>query len=181
MNKKSTVELNRQACSYVQEAGLDLGASFMVGVPEETEDDIRQTFDFIKNLNCNSMGCGNFRPLPGSPFYFEFLERQQIDKKSIDWSNLGNFSAEPEYIFCKLSKDRLMELFKEGAHLAYANQYIGVHEDVSIGEQALLSDMAKSQKVKIFSDDKGIFYDYAGHERRENWFYKILTTLGRGK
>jgi radical SAM superfamily enzyme YgiQ (UPF0313 family) len=151
LNKRTTVEMNRRACAYVNEAGLDLGASFMVGVPGETEEEIQETLTFIRQLDCNAKGCGSFRPLPGSPFYAELLDSGELRKESLNWANLGNFSAPPEHIFCAVGKTRFLELYKEAAKLVYGNQYIAVHEDIANDCPELVSEMRMRQSVRIAS------------------------------
>ncbi len=151
LNKKTTVELNRQACAYVKEAGLNLGASFMIGVPGETEDDIRKTFSFMKEINTNSKGFGFFRPLPGSPFYREFIEKGLLKKEEIDWSDLGNFSRLSKYLFSNVETEKLFNLFQEGTALAYGDKWIAVHEDIAEQCPTLLHEVSNYGKVRISS------------------------------
>ena len=151
LNKKTTVEQNRQACAYIKEAGLDLGASFMCGVPGETEEEIRKTFSFMQEINTNSKGFGCFRPLPGSPFYYELLEKGLLKKEEIDWSNLGNFSIPPKDAFCNIERDKLVKLINEGSKLAYASQWVAVHEDTAEQCPALLKEVSRYREVRISS------------------------------
>jgi len=81
LNKITTVEMNKRAYKYINEAGLYLGASFMLGIPGETYEDMCETIAFIKETNSNSKGLGIFRPLPGSPFYDEFIKKTCYLKK----------------------------------------------------------------------------------------------------
>ena len=99
LNKKSTVEMNERAIRYIQEAGLDPGPSFMLGVPDETEDEMLKTIGAIKRFQqrgITTIGCGSFRPLPGSPFYTELTARGDLRRTDANWNNLGDFSALPD-------------------------------------------------------------------------------------
>ena len=128
INKKSTVDVNRRACAMVQESNIDLGASFMVGIPSETADDMEKTLQFIKDIDCNATGGGCFRPLPGSPFYQSFVESGMMDKNCIDWSNLGNFSTLSDQIFCDTDKETYQKYAHKMLKLVYGNKWGVVHE-----------------------------------------------------
>lgn len=149
MNKKSTTEMNKNACSLIKQAGLDVGISFMIGVPTETEKEIRQTFDFIKKLNCNTKGTGNFRPLPGSPFYKEFIAAGLLQKNKINWDNLGNFSTNPEKLHCDVPKEKFLALMKEANQLAYGEQWIAVFEDLFIEDKKKFREINSKLPLKI--------------------------------
>ncbi|MFB0552156.1 MAG: FkbM family methyltransferase [Phycisphaerae bacterium] len=153
INKKTTVEMNKQACACVKEAGLCLGNSFMVGIPGETEEEMEQTLEFMRNVDCNMKGVGAFRPLPGSPFYYEFIDKKILIKQEIDWSNLGNFSLVPKYIFCNATRERLEQIYNEALQLAYGQQWIMIHEDVLKKFPDTIREIARTKRVKICKSD----------------------------
>jgi len=153
MNKQTTVEMNKRACAYVKEAGLSLCASFMIGIPGETESEMNETLAFIKNLNCNSKRVGSFRPLPGSPFYNEFIKNNILKKENIDWSNLGSFSSEPKHLFCHVSKERFEKIYREALAITYSNPWVAVHEDTLLKRPQEIRSIACRTKVKISKSD----------------------------
>ncbi|OGS22124.1 MAG: hypothetical protein A3J83_03905 [Elusimicrobia bacterium RIFOXYA2_FULL_40_6] len=48
MNKKFTIETARQVIRGTHEAGIDVGLNFMFGLPGETDENFRETLDFVK-------------------------------------------------------------------------------------------------------------------------------------
>jgi anaerobic magnesium-protoporphyrin IX monomethyl ester cyclase len=129
IDKKTTVEMNKKACAYVKEAGLSLSYSMMIGIPGETEKDMKETIAFLRDVPAQSAGIGSFRPLPGSPFYTEFVNDGTLDKRRTDWSNLGNFTVMPDRMFSAVSKDKFDEIFDRAQNAAYKQRRTAVHED----------------------------------------------------
>jgi len=153
INKKATVEMNKQAAAYIKEAGISLYASFMVGIPGETENEMNQTIDFMKNLGCHSKSLGAFRPLPGSPFYRELVNDKKIPTEHVDWSNLGNFSILPKYLFCDVSKERFEKVYRNALHAATSNLSVAVHEDTLLKRPRVVKNIACRTDVKIAKQD----------------------------
>lgn len=153
INKKTTVEMNRKACAHVREAGLHLGTSFMIGIPGETETEMNETLAFMQNINCGLMGIGTFRPLPGSPFYYEFVNNNMLSKEHLDWPNLGDFSTLPKDLFCDVPRERFEEIFDKGFNLANVNSWTAVHEDSLLKYPQLIKSIAIRTKVKIAKSD----------------------------
>ena len=163
INKKTTVEMNRRACAHVREAGLHLGTSFMIGIPGETETELNETLDFmqsLQNLKCNAMGIGNFRPLPGSPFYYEFINNNTLSKEYADWPNLGNFSILPKDLFCDVPREKFEEIWDKARNLANVNSWVAVHEDALLKYPELIKSVAVRTKVKIAKSDN---YESSAH------------------
>lgn len=153
MDKRSTVAINRRACTSVREAGLHLVAAFMVGIPDETEEEMNDTVTFMQslNVNCNGMGC--FRPLPGSPFYREFVANGTLIKEEIDWGDLGNFSIPTKYVFCGVPRKRLERIFDNALNKAHIGMWTAVHEDILLKYPNLIKDIASKANIKVCKSD----------------------------
>ncbi len=65
-NKKETTDQFLDAFSVSRKVGIKTYASLVVGVPYETEDDRRQTEDFLKALKPDFIGRNVFLGIPGS-------------------------------------------------------------------------------------------------------------------
>ncbi len=154
INKKTTVEMNKKACALVKEAGLSLGNSFMIGIPGETEVEIRKTLDFIKNVSLNTVGIGIFRPLPGSPFYYEFINNGTLLKENINWSDLGNFSITSKYLFCNVQKDRFEKIWNEALEIISSKHWSVVHEESLLKYPKEIKGIALKRKIKIAKSGK---------------------------
>ncbi len=103
INKKTTVEMNRNACEMVLKSGLSLSFTCMLGIPNETKEDMNQTVKFMSQIKCHKKGIGTFRPLPGSPFYNEFTANGTLVKD--DWENLGDFTTIPDTLYCEANRN----------------------------------------------------------------------------
>lgn len=160
INKKSTVELNRSACAMVKDAGIDLGAAFMVGIPTETVEDMEMTLRFIKEIDCNATGGGCFRPLPGSPFYKSFTESGVLDKHSLDWGNLGNFSMVSDHVYCDTDRETYEKYSAKLLELTYGRQWATVHESDIKDCMGTVEKMAETLVVKVAA---GLNYESSRH------------------
>jgi hypothetical protein len=156
IDKKSTVAMNQQAIAWIRESGIDPAPSFMIGIPGEADEEICETLKFMAELNVNSLGFGNFRPLPGSPFYHEFVQQGNIDPSTINWSNLGNFAAKPEHIFCNVTREKLHAYIDTGNRLAYADKYTMVHQDIANEAQSIIEDIRRYSKVCIVPEERHV-------------------------
>ena len=153
INKKTTVEMNKRACTYVKESGLSLSITFMLGIPGEAEEEMNETLAFMQNMNCLSKGIGSFRPLPGSPFYNEFIKDGTLSKEDIDWSNLGNFTAAPKYLFCDVSREKFENFFDKALDTAYRNSWTAIHEDILLKYPNEIKSIASRTRIKIAKSD----------------------------
>ncbi len=153
LNKKSTVEMNRRACKCVQDAGMHLTVSFMVGIPGETKEEMNDTIAFMNSLDCNYKGMGCFRPLPGSPFYREFVDNGMLVKEEIDWGNLGDFSTPTKYVFCGVSEKELAELHDKALTTAVAKSWTSVHSDTLLKYPKIIKSIASRANVRVCKSD----------------------------
>ena len=149
LNKKSTVEINRRACKCIQDAGMHLTVSFMVGIPGETLGEMEDTVAFMQSLDCNYKGMGCFRPLPGSPFYREFVNNGMLVKEEIDWGNLGDFSAPTKYVFCDVSKKELEQFHDKALTMAVAKSWTTIHEDTLLKYPKIVRSIASRANVRV--------------------------------
>lgn len=69
MKKGTRLEQIERAVSAVRKAGLNVHASFMIGLPTEDRQSIKDTIDFAKKLDLTSIQISIFSPLPGTELY----------------------------------------------------------------------------------------------------------------
>ncbi len=146
LNKRTTVDMNHSAILLANKLGFYLTTSYMIGVPDETNEDMQATLAFMKNHRCNGLGIGVFRPLPGSSFYKELRDKYDLS----DWENLGNFSELPKQDF---SKGNIPYWYDKAISLAYATQFACVTSDVYKKNRVLIDEMAKRTPVRVQSGD----------------------------
>ncbi len=82
IQKGITKDIIRQAVRLIKEAGLPLTIYLMAGVPGETDDDLRQTIEFAKELNPNYVSLSVLAPYYGTQIWHE-LEKsgKKIDRE----------------------------------------------------------------------------------------------------
>lgn len=85
LKKKQTIEQIETAVTTAKKAGIEIvHAFFVLGCPDETEEDIRQTFRFASRLRIDSFGFNRLCVYRGTPLWREYVERGLVDDET-DW------------------------------------------------------------------------------------------------
>jgi len=84
INKRTTVERNKQVMKWAKEVGLPIKAYLMVGNVGETMDSIKKTIDFIKQTGPEYYTISNFVPMPGCQIYSQ-PEKYGIKFRTKNW------------------------------------------------------------------------------------------------
>jgi anaerobic magnesium-protoporphyrin IX monomethyl ester cyclase len=74
-HKGTTPGKAEQALRWAKESGIANWGYFIIGLPGETEDTIRETIDFSKKLPLDIALFHIAAPYPGTPFFFEAIEK----------------------------------------------------------------------------------------------------------
>lgn len=82
-----TVERNRRAAALTNAAGIGVGGQFMIGSPGETEEDMRQTIEFIQKTPMSHVHISATTPMPGTELW-EICRKKGIVSDSMDWRTL---------------------------------------------------------------------------------------------
>ena len=77
-----------RAIRIFKKYGIEPSASFIIGSPNETREEIMQTFRFIKDSKLRGFGIYVLTPLPGTPIWQYAKERGLVSEK-MDWSRLN--------------------------------------------------------------------------------------------
>lgn len=75
LNKGITVDQSLRAGELCHKHGLLIFADYMLGIPGETEDDLRATYELMKRIRPQICAGTFFTPVPGSSLYEYCLER----------------------------------------------------------------------------------------------------------
>lgn len=122
INKGITTEGIRRSVQLINKTGIKVGAFFMIGLPDETEEDIRKTIDFAKSLPLDSVKFGILVPLPGTEVFEEFSKKGFI--KNFDYSSYF-WHKEPVFETNLLSKEALFGYYKKAYREFYMRpQYV---------------------------------------------------------
>lgn len=82
LEKKTTVRRMRESVLSCVDLGLKVYASFMIGAPTETEDDIDRTLEFALSLPLEAVSCFIYVPYPGTPLRELALRSGEVSE---DW------------------------------------------------------------------------------------------------
>jgi radical SAM superfamily enzyme YgiQ (UPF0313 family) len=85
LKKGQTLKQIEGAVGAAKKAGIEIvHGFFVVGSPDETEEDIRQTFRFASKLRVDSFGFNRLCVYRGTPLWKEYVERGLVDDVK-DW------------------------------------------------------------------------------------------------
>jgi radical SAM superfamily enzyme YgiQ (UPF0313 family) len=91
IGKKMSLDASIKAVELGREVGLGVNTFFVVGLPQETKEDLQATLDFAKRLK--QKGCAGFwistaTPYPGTRLYTYCVEQGLIDPNTMDYRHL---------------------------------------------------------------------------------------------
>ena len=109
--KGTTLDVMRKFFKLTKKVGIQTFASFMIGYPQETDDTIRQTIDFAKELEPDMAQFVILQPLPGTPLWDGMVKDGMIPK-DIDWSEYITKEGYVDLVFehPTYTKDELREI-----------------------------------------------------------------------
>lgn len=95
INKKKNLRKAKETIDYCKEIGIATTTSFMIGLPDETEDDLRDTVRFAQKLNSDIKVLFYFGPVPKSELHNRLAESGRLKpaKSFRDWSRLKFFDT----------------------------------------------------------------------------------------
>ncbi|MBT3981953.1 MAG: B12-binding domain-containing radical SAM protein [Bacteriovoracaceae bacterium] len=88
----ATVAKNQKSIDLCHDAGLGISGNFIIGVPEEEEIDLVQTYEFIlKNIRSGKLGFGStsiLTPFPGTRYWDLFRAKEDFTVDNFEWTRL---------------------------------------------------------------------------------------------
>lgn len=105
INKRTTVAQNYKAAKMLREAGLQVHANIIVGLPGENMEDLNKTKLFMKKIKADWIGFGEFVPLPGSKLFDELLGQGRVTKEKTEKLERFNFTKLDYEIFDKFIRN----------------------------------------------------------------------------
>ncbi len=89
INKGTTVEINRKAALMLRRFGLFSESSFIIGFPEETREEILETYEFIRTTPLNKVQVFLPVPYPGTKLWHYALDKEMVSEtQDMDWEAL---------------------------------------------------------------------------------------------
>lgn len=96
IGKGITLEQVKKAVELTKKAGIEAFGYFMLALPDDTEETMRETIEFAKELELDMAKVAITIPLPGTPMYNELKKRKLLKKNY--WAQF-NLYAPPESIY----------------------------------------------------------------------------------
>ncbi|OGS23744.1 MAG: hypothetical protein A2297_05005 [Elusimicrobia bacterium RIFOXYB2_FULL_48_7] len=96
IHKKFKLDQAEKAVKLAKKAGMEVYGFFMIGLPDEEEEDMKKTIEFAKKLDLDIVKMSITIPIPGSPLFNDLNKSGLIKTK--DWSKF-NLYAIPEDIY----------------------------------------------------------------------------------
>ena len=82
IQKDETKEDMRRGVKMLKDAGVPFTGYFMTGFPGETDDDLRQTIEFAKEIEADYYSLSVMAPYFGTKIYYDLIDRGfKLDKK----------------------------------------------------------------------------------------------------
>ncbi|MBD3203967.1 radical SAM protein [Candidatus Woesearchaeota archaeon] len=113
LQKGITIDQVKKAVEMIKKAKIECNAFFMIGFPQETEQDIKKTIALIKQLDVSNISLSIFTPYPGSELYLQSKEMGLIE----DNTNYALYSHQSPYNFFNknISRKKYKKYLKEMA------------------------------------------------------------------
>jgi anaerobic magnesium-protoporphyrin IX monomethyl ester cyclase len=119
INKKITQNQTIDSVKKIQKAGIEVHASFALGMPGETPETIRQTVNFAKKLKPGMISFNILTPYPGTEIY-EQPEKNGIIMPDKLWYEKRNWPYNLITGTKRITPQRLRKLVKE-AYISYCS------------------------------------------------------------
>ncbi len=84
INKRETKDEMRIAVKMLKSAGVPITTSYIIGLPGDTHETIKETLDFARELNTEQMKFMLLTPVPGTDVYRMAVERGLLDPENLE-------------------------------------------------------------------------------------------------
>ena len=114
IDKKITVEQIIKVSKMVHDSGIPTATSVLLGLPDETEEDMEETLKLMKMVKTDLFDVNSYTPLPGTSLYDAMSEE---DRKNIDWRKVSLKSFD-SYFSKSVSQDDFKSYIAEAYGIA---------------------------------------------------------------
>jgi len=115
INKKTTLEQAEAAIQHTKEVGLESGGSFLLGIPGETVEDIRDTIAFARKLSPDIATFYIVKAYPGTALFEKAIEKDR--EAQINWED---YIIQGSPLFdIGIPKETMLALVEEAYHRFY--------------------------------------------------------------
>jgi len=145
LRKGITVEQARRAFRLTRKAGIATLAYFMIGIPGENEDDVRQTMRLARELDPDVVHVTILTPFPGTEIYRWALEQGVCESDCWrDFARHPTADFQPPYWTREMGRERLEALLVEAYKSFYLRPGYVARQLLKIRSWRELRDKAKA-------------------------------------
>ncbi len=109
VGKRFKLEQVRQAVRWTQEAGIQTKGYFMLGLPGDTEQTMRQTVEFAASLDLDEAMFSLTTPFPGTRLWDELVAKRPETEYSLDFSRAYYYGNPEEHVVPFLNVSRVSD------------------------------------------------------------------------
>jgi radical SAM superfamily enzyme YgiQ (UPF0313 family) len=118
IGKKETKEHFKNAASVMRSADLPIIASYILGLPGDTHDTIRETIEFAFELDADQSKFMILAPYPGTAVYRIAVEKGLVDARDFDQLEALNYYDSVGINLSCVSNEDLIK-YQDGAYARF--------------------------------------------------------------
>ncbi|MEK6967639.1 MAG: radical SAM protein [Nanoarchaeota archaeon] len=148
MKKNEKIETIIDSIKLAKEVGLNIGATFIIGTPEETYDDFLDSLEVAKRLPVDHVSFYNMVPYPGTDMY-RWIEQNGkflVDKETYLY-NIAGWKNKPIFETKNFTKEEREKAYKV-AHSLYRRKALTMKLGKELG--LLAWGLTGNEKVELF-------------------------------
>jgi len=153
-----TVKHNLTAVNLLKDAGIQVNGDFIIGAPEETYEEMMETYQFIKMSRVDFVDISVLTPLPGTPIW-EYAIRKKLVSENMDWTALdfrfSRKSTSAPVLSETMSREQLFVLYRQFQRLRFIKSVMAMpkspwlNEIPRLSRQWFINRMAKIAAVPL--------------------------------
>lgn len=109
LKKDQTTEMIREVVTDVSKAGIFAKGYFMIGMPKDNPQSLRNTINFAKSLPLGSAQFSTIVPTIGTELYDYVQENDKDRYNEGEWENFSGHTSNPTYINENFTKESLLK------------------------------------------------------------------------
>lgn len=128
VNKGLTVETMERAAAEVHDAGIELYAMMVSGLPGETEEDARATEHLLRTIRPEYTEFLSYTPYPNTPLYEDAVREGFVPPQTLEeWGRVGTYdlSAIDRKGMARVSSQRYLDMERRTKRRAMMRSYMG--------------------------------------------------------
>jgi anaerobic magnesium-protoporphyrin IX monomethyl ester cyclase len=113
---------NYEAVRILHKYGIAANASFVIGSPDETKEEILDTYDFICKSGLDFVDTFVLVPFPGTPIW-DYAKGLGLVSEHMDWNRLNVYyheKADPIIVSQRVTKQEMDELYRKFKRKRYS-------------------------------------------------------------